>query len=186
MTCGASGSARRRGRRCRRGPPYVLISLAAVFSPTPARPGGCRSGRRGGWRTPGTCAGVTPRALGDAGLVVERVVADAAPVVEHLDAGVRHQLVRVAVAGDDDDLVADRRDPWSVSRGHDVVGLGSPRGRIAVMPSACSTSRTSPICCRKMSGAASVVALYLGVGLVAEGRLRPVERHQNTIPAGAP
>ena len=42
----------------------------------------------------------------DPGLVVERVVADAAPVVEHLDVRVGDELIAVAVAGDDDDVVA--------------------------------------------------------------------------------
>ena len=50
-------------------------------------------------------------ALDDAGLVVERVVADAAAVVEHLDVGVLDELVGVAVAGDDDDVVAAGRPP---------------------------------------------------------------------------
>ena len=50
-------------------------------------------------------------ALDDAGLVVERVVADAAPVVEHLDVRVLDELVGVAVAGDDDDVVAAGRRP---------------------------------------------------------------------------
>ena len=50
-------------------------------------------------------------ALEDPGLVVERVVADAAAVVEHLDVRVADELVGVAVAGDDDDVVAAGRRP---------------------------------------------------------------------------
>ena len=55
------------------------------------------------------------RALEDPGLVVERVVGDAAAVVEHLDVRVGHQLVAVAVAGDDDHV--------------DAVGRGARRER---------------------------------------------------------
>ena len=87
------------------------MSLAAVFSPTPGTPGRLSDGspRRAAYS--GYCAGVHAGPLLDAGLVVEGVVADAAPVVEHLDVRVLDQLVGVAVAGDDDD-VAPRSRAW--------------------------------------------------------------------------
>ena len=53
-------------------------------------------------RVLGVLRGRDAGALDDAGLVVERVVGDAALVVEHLEVRVAHELVRVAVAGDDD------------------------------------------------------------------------------------
>ena len=64
----------------------------------------------------------------DAGLVVERVVADAAPVVEHLHVRVGDELVAVAIAGDDDHVVA-VGDEQVDGRGDQVVGLPARRGR---------------------------------------------------------
>ena len=63
----------------------------------------------------GTGAGVHAGALLDAGLVVEHVVGHAPAVVEHLDVRVLDELVGVAVAGDDDDVVAPRPRPWVAS-----------------------------------------------------------------------
>ena len=93
----------------------MLISLAAVFSPTPGHAGQV-VGRVAAQR--GVLEVLRRRdagALDDAGLVVERVVGDAAPVVEHLDVRVLDELVAVAVAGDDDDVVAARRGLRSAS-----------------------------------------------------------------------
>ena len=65
-------------------------------------------------------------AVEDARLVVERVVAHAALVVEHAHVGVLHELEAVAVARDDDDLgLALRR--LGGQRGDDVVGLEARR-----------------------------------------------------------
>ena len=61
-------------------------------------------------------------ALGDAGLVVERVLRNPPLVVEDLDVGVLHELVGVPVAGDDDHVVA-RIPALSGQGGDDVVGL---------------------------------------------------------------
>ena len=62
------------------------------------------------------------RLLGDAGLVVQRVVADSTLVVQHLHVRVVHQLIAVAVAGDDHGIV-----PLALrllgQRGQQVVGL---------------------------------------------------------------
>ena len=46
-----------------------------------------------------------PRLLGDPGLVVQRIIADPAPVVQHPHMWVADQLVRVAVAGDEEDAL---------------------------------------------------------------------------------
>src|SRR5207244_9732567 len=65
-------------------------------------------------------------ALLDACLVVQRVVAHASAVVEHLDVRVLHQLVGVPIAGDDDDV-----DPLVAGvggeGGDDIVGLEAGR-----------------------------------------------------------
>ena len=60
--------------------------------------------------------------LFDALLVVQRVVGDAAAVVEHLDEWVFDELIAVAIAGDDDRLHAGVACPGR-QRGDDVVGL---------------------------------------------------------------
>ena len=65
-------------------------------------------------------SGPDPGALLDAGLVVEGVVADPSPVVEHPDIGILDQLVRVAVPGHDDDRMAP------------VAGLGRQGGQHVV------------------------------------------------------
>ena len=91
-----------RFERCRRS----TTSFAAVFSPMPGHT------RQVVGRVAAQCRvlGVLHRrdagALEDAGLVVERVVGDAALVVQHLDVRVVDELVRVAVAGDDHDVDA--------------------------------------------------------------------------------
>ena len=69
-----------------------------------------------------------PGLLLDAGLVVERVVADPAPVVEHLHVRIGDELVAVAVAGDDDHVVA-VVDEQVDRRGDEVVGLPARAGR---------------------------------------------------------
>ncbi len=60
--------------------------------------------------------------LGDARLVVEDVVGDAALVVENLDVRIEHELVRVAVAGDDHDVESLDRGLRGEG-GDDVVGF---------------------------------------------------------------
>ena len=115
----------------------------------------------------------------DARLVVEGVVADAAPVVEHPDVRVAHELVAVAVTGDDDHVVA-LADEQVDGRGDQVVGF--PAGAVdRWIPIASSTSRTSPICWRRMSGAALALRLVLGLGLVTERRLGPVEGDEHAV-----
>ncbi len=92
-------------------------------------------------------------AIRDAGLVVERVVGDAALVVEHLDVRVGDELERIAVAGDDHDVDSGRGRLRRQRRDH-VVGLDAgpsivanrerrraPRGSAAA---ATRTGRASP------------------------------------------
>ena len=72
-------------------------------------------------------SGRTPGALLDAGFVVEGVVADATLVVEHPHVRVGHELIAVAVAGDDDDVVV-ALDERVDTCGDQVVGL--PPGEV--------------------------------------------------------
>ena len=135
------------------------MSLAAVFSPTPGTPGRLSDGSP---RSAAYCDVLRRRdagALLDAGLVVERVVGHAPPVVEHLDVRVLDELVGVAVAGDDEDVVAVGRAPASAS----VAMMSSASKPAQLDRSGCrsvsTTWRTRPICWRRMSGAASRFAL---------------------------
>ena len=86
--------------------PYLLTSLAAVFSPTPGTPGKVVGGVAAHRGVDHVVRGLDARPLLDPRLVVERVVRHTALVVEHLDVRILDQLVHVAVAGDDDDVVA--------------------------------------------------------------------------------
>ena len=80
----------------------MVTSLAAVFSPMPGTPGEVVARVAAERGVLGVLRRRDAGALEDAGLVVEHVVGDAAPVVEHLDVRVGDELVAVAVAGDDD------------------------------------------------------------------------------------
>ena len=100
--------------------PYSLISLAAVFSPTPGTPGRLSDGSPRSAASNGYFVGRTPVRSSMPGLVVEGVVADPSAVVEHPDVGVLDQLVRVAVTGHDDHRVPA------------VAGLGGQRGQHVV------------------------------------------------------
>ena len=82
------------------------MSLAAVFSPTPGTPGRLSDGSPRSAAYCDVLVGVHAGALLDAGLVVEGVVGHAPLVVEDLDVRVLDQLVAVAVAGDDEHVVA--------------------------------------------------------------------------------
>ena len=128
----------------------------------------------------GYCAGGDAGALDDAGLVVERVVGHAAPVVEHLDVRVVDELVRVAVAGDDDDVDALRRRPASAS-----VAITSSASTPSICErrdaSASSTSWISGSCGTNRSGVSLRPALYVGVELVAERAARRVEHHRDVV-----
>ena len=120
-------------------------------------------------------------ALDDAGLVVERVVADAAPVVEHLDVGVLDELVGVAVAGDDDDVVA-AADGLLGGRGDEVVGL--PAGELARRHAERRQHLADEAHLLAQGvGRGVAVGLVRLVGLVAERRLGPVERDQHLVGA---
>ena len=119
------------------------------------------------------------RAFQDAGLVVQRVVRDAPPVVKDLQMGVLDQLVGVAVARDHDHIVALRRRPGGQG-GQDVVGLvaGGLDDRDAHG-------------LHQLAHEAHLLAQYVGCRrtgrlialhqLVAEGRLGPVEGHGQIV-----
>ena len=98
------------------------MSLAAVFSPTPGTPGRLSEGSPRSAAYCGYSGGRDAGALLDAGLVVVRVVGDAALDVEHPHVRVLDELVGVAVAGEDEDVVA-RLAALRGQRGDDVVGL---------------------------------------------------------------
>ena len=118
-------------------------------------------------------------ALDDPRLVVEGVVADAAPVVEHLDVRVLDELVGVAVAGDDQDVVAPG-DGLLGRRGDDVVGL--PPGQLARR----HAERQEDLADEAHLLAQRVrrglpVGLVGLVGGVAERRLGTVERDEHLV-----
>ena len=66
--------------------------------------------------------GLHARAFQNAGFVVQRVVGNAALVVEDFDVRVVNELVAVAIARDDDDIVT-ARFGRGCQRGDDVIGF---------------------------------------------------------------
>jgi hypothetical protein len=119
------------------------------------------------------------RAFGDPRLVVQRVVADSALVVEHLDVRILDELVAVAIAGDDDDVVAASDD--GVRRRRDQV-VGLPAGGLELLDAegvedlADETHLLSEDVGRRLP-----LRLVLRFCLVPERRLGPVERHQHPV-----
>ena len=87
------------------------------------------------------------------------------------------QLIAVAIAGHDDDVVA-TISALGGECGDDVVGFEDLFQRWDRHLN--STSRTTPICWRRMSGAASCCA-YRWRHLVPEGRLGSIERDGDVI-----
>ena len=158
---------------------YSLMSFAAVFSPTPGTPGRLSDGSPRSAAYCGYFVGCTPVRVTMPGLVVERVVRHATLVVEHPDVRVLDELVGVAVAGDDDDvvpLVATRRG----QRRQDVVGLEA--GRFEQR----DPERSPPLGGRGPSAGAGCRAppharLVVVDHRVAERRLWQVERHRQPI-----
>ena len=120
-----------------------------------------------------------PGLLLDAGLVVERVVADAAPVVEDLHMRVDDQLIAVAIARHDDHVVT--VGDQQVDGGGDQV-VGFPAGAV---------DRGDPDRVEHLADEAHLLAedvgrrcalrLVLGLRLVTERRLGPVECHQHAV-----
>ena len=128
----------------------------------------------------GVLPGGDAGALDDAGFVVERVVGDAALVVEHLDVRVFDELVGVAVAGDDDDVDARRRRRgWRAWRSRrrprrpSISSIG--------MRSASSTSRISGSCGANRSGVSLRPALYSASSSSRNVRPGRVERHRDVV-----
>ena len=123
--------------------------------------------------------GANPCALLDAGLVVEGVVADATLVVEHAHVRVRHQLIAVAVAGDDDHIVA-AFDERVDARGDQVVGLPSgefDRGDAERIEHLAH----KPHLLAEDVGCGLALRLVLGFGLVAERRLGAIEGDEDAV-----
>ena len=123
--------------------------------------------------------GGTPGALLDAGLVVVRVVRHAPPVVEHLDERVLDELVRVAIAGDDQHLVA-LIARLGRERGEDVVGLeaGGLDDRDAQRLD--HLAHEAHLLAEDV-GRGAAAGLVVGDALVAERGLGPVEGHADAV-----
>ena len=119
------------------------------------------------------------RAFEDAGLVVERIVAHAAFVVEHSHKRILNELVAIAVAGDDDDVVPRAADALDHG-GDDVVCL--PTGRF---------ERRDAKCCEHLTDEAHLLAKDVGGGFslcfvgrvreMAERGLWPVEGNHHRL-----
>ena len=120
-----------------------------------------------------------PGALLDAGLVVEGVVADPAPVVEHLHQRILDELVGVAVAGDDDDLVA--LVPRTRGQGGDhVVGLVAGHVDDRDAQGLDDLADQAHLLAQDV-GRLGSARLVVGEDLVPERRLGPVEGGGNGV-----
>ena len=120
-------------------------------------------------------------ALEDPGLVVQRVIADAATVVEHLDVRVADELVGVAIAGDDDDVVAPRVGLLG-GRGDEVVGL-EPGELAHRHPEGVEHLTDEAHLLAQRVGRRLALRLVGRVGLVAERRLGSVEGDEHLVGA---
>ena len=119
------------------------------------------------------------RSLLDARLVVERIVTDTAFVVEHLHIWVAHQLVAIAVAGDDDHRITAAHQLVG-GRCDEVVGLPTD-----------AVERSDPDRVEHLSDKTHLLAENVGgrlalslvqrFRLVSERRLGPVERDKNPV-----
>ncbi len=114
--------------------------------------------------------------LDDAGLVVERIVADPPPVVQHLHVRIGDELIAVAIAGDDEDVMTGV-DEQVDSGGDEVVGLppcevdgGDPDGVEHLAHEAHLLAEDV--------GRRRALRLVLGLGIVAECGLGSVERRR--------
>ena len=160
-------------------PSYLLMSLAAVFSPTPGTPGRLSDGSPRERGVLDVAGGVHAGALLDARLVVERVVGHAPPVVEDLDGRVLDQLVAVAVAGDDDHVATVVAGPGG-QRGDDVVGLDPGLLEGGDLEGVDDLADQTHLLAQDVGRRAAVGLVGLDP-LVAERRLRPVEGHRQPV-----
>ena len=118
-------------------------------------------------------------ALLDAGLVVERVVGHASAVVQHLDVRVFDELVGVAVAGDDEHVVATVTGLGG-QRGDDVVGFGPGQLDGADAERLDDLVHEPELLAQDVRRRLPVRLVVLDL-LVAERRLGPVERDRDRV-----
>ena len=117
-----------------------------------------------------------PVLLHQGGRVVALHVGHAAAVVEHGHVVV-DELEGVAVAGDDEDVVA-RRAGLRGEGGDDVVGLVAGGGQVADAERVKNLEDEADLAAELVRGLRPA-GLVLDVLLVPEGRLGPVERHRH-------
>ena len=118
-------------------------------------------------------------ALLDPGFVVQRVVRHAPPVVEHAHVGILDELVGVAVARDDQHLVAVVAGPRG-ERGDDVVGFEA-RCLDDRQPQRLDDLAHQTHLLPKDVGCRLAVGLVGRDPFVPEGRLGPVEGHGDVV-----
>ncbi len=118
-------------------------------------------------------------ALEDPRLVVQRVVAHPAAVVQHLDMRIAHQLIGVTVARDDDDLIA-AGGCLLGGRGDHVVGLEAGEFADRHAEGVEHLADQSHLLPQRIGGRLAL-GLVRRVGLVAERRFGAIERHQHLV-----
>ena len=156
--------------------PNSTIHLVAVFSPTPGMEGRLSLGSPRRAAKSGYCCRGQPVLFDQGGGVVALHVGHAAAVVEHGHVVV-DELEGVAVAGDDEDVVA-RRAGLGGEGGDDVVGLVAGGGQVADAERVQHLEDEADLAAELIRGLRPA-GLVLDVLLVPEGRLGPVERHRD-------
>ena len=117
--------------------------------------------------------------LEDPGLVVQRVVTDATPVVEHLDVRIADELIGVAVTGDDDDLVAACRGLLG-GGGDEIVGLEPDELAYRHAEGVEHLTHETHLLAQRV-GCRLALSLVGRIGLVAECRLRAIEGDEHLV-----
>ena len=116
--------------------------------------------------------------LDDAGLVVERVVGDASSVVQNPNVRIANELITVAVAGDDHDVESAVHRPVGHG-GDDVVGFETRNLDHRNSEGRQDLADDSELLTKDV-GSRLALRLVLGLGFVAERRLRTIERDHQT------
>ena len=157
----------------------AVDQLGRRLLPYPGHPG-----QIVGWvASQGGVLGVQDRgdtgAFEDAGFVVEGVVRHAPAVVEHLDEGVFDELVGVTVPGDDDDVVAAVAAAGGQG-GDEIVGFETDQLQHRQMQRFDHLTDQAHLLAQDVGGFGS--ARFIGGdGLVAKGRLWPIETHRHLV-----